>query len=109
MAKIVVIGTGTMAAGIGAGFINAGLDVVFLGRSADKACKSLGDAHKIAAGFKAGEASLQLPGSTGLIIRLPLFLSGRSKSATAWLHGPDRQLERLARCGVGDRTRSRRF
>jgi 3-hydroxybutyryl-CoA dehydrogenase len=51
MAKIVVIGTGTMAAGIGAGFINAGLDVVFLGRSAEKAKKSLADAHLISAGL----------------------------------------------------------
>ena len=30
--KVVVIGTGTMAAGIDAGFINAGFACVFLGR-----------------------------------------------------------------------------
>jgi 3-hydroxybutyryl-CoA dehydrogenase len=67
MAKIVVIGTGTMAAGIGAGFINAGLDVVFLGRSAEKAKKSLADAHLISAGLAASTERLQLPGSVGLI------------------------------------------
>lgn len=67
MAKIVVIGTGTMAAGIGAGFINAGLDVVFLGRSVDKASKSLTDAHKIAAALNSDMERLQLPGSVGLI------------------------------------------
>ena len=67
MAKIVVIGTGTMAAGIGAGFINAGLDVVYLGRSVDKASKSLTDAHKIAAALNSDMERLQLPGSVGLI------------------------------------------
>jgi 3-hydroxybutyryl-CoA dehydrogenase len=67
MVKIVVIGTGTMAAGIGAGFINAGLDVVFLGRSVDKASKSLVDAHHIAAGLAADTERLQLPGAAGLI------------------------------------------
>ncbi|MGA8513296.1 MAG: 3-hydroxyacyl-CoA dehydrogenase NAD-binding domain-containing protein [Burkholderiaceae bacterium] len=67
MAKIVVIGTGTMAAGIGAGFIDAGMNVVFLGRSADKAHKSLTDARHIAIGLAAGTERLHLPGSTGLI------------------------------------------
>jgi 3-hydroxybutyryl-CoA dehydrogenase len=67
MAKIVVIGTGTMAAGIGAGFINAGLDVVFLGRSIEKASKSLADAHHTAAGLNADSERMQLPGSAGLI------------------------------------------
>ncbi len=56
-----------MAAGIGAGFINAGLDVAFLGRSADKAKKSLADAHVMAIGLAAGENRKHLPGSTGLI------------------------------------------
>jgi 3-hydroxybutyryl-CoA dehydrogenase len=67
MVKIVVIGTGTMAAGIGAGFIDAGLDVVFLGRSADKAKQSLADAHVMAMGLAAGVNRKHLPGSTGLI------------------------------------------
>ena len=67
MAKIVVIGTCTMSAGIGAGFINAGLDVVYLGRSVDKASKSLTDAHKIAAALNSDMERLQLPGSVGLI------------------------------------------
>jgi 3-hydroxybutyryl-CoA dehydrogenase len=67
MARIVVIGTGTMAAGIGAGFIGAGMDVIFLGRSVDKAAQSLCDAHQIAVGLAAGAERLQLPGSAGLI------------------------------------------
>jgi 3-hydroxybutyryl-CoA dehydrogenase len=67
MAKIVVIGTGTMAAGIGAGFIDAGFDIVFLGRSADKAKKSLADAHLMAISLAAGENQNHLPGTTGLI------------------------------------------
>lgn len=67
MAKIVVIGTGTMAAGIGAGFIDAGFDIVFLGRSADKAKKSLVDAHLMAISLAAGENQNHLPGTTGLI------------------------------------------
>jgi len=37
MRKVVVIGTGTMGAGIAAGFVAAGIDVVLLGRSAEKA------------------------------------------------------------------------
>ncbi len=41
MNYVAVIGTGTMAAGIAAGFIEAGLAVTILGRSADKAKASL--------------------------------------------------------------------
>lgn len=37
MNYVAVIGTGTMAAGIAAGFIEAGLAVTILGRSSDKA------------------------------------------------------------------------
>ena len=37
MEKIVVIGTGTMAVGIGAGFIDAGFHVVMLGRDSGRA------------------------------------------------------------------------
>jgi 3-hydroxybutyryl-CoA dehydrogenase len=48
MEKIVVIGTGTMAAGIGAGFIQAGLQVVFLGRSLDKAEQAASEAGRLA-------------------------------------------------------------
>jgi 3-hydroxybutyryl-CoA dehydrogenase len=67
MAKIVVIGTGTMAAGIGAGFINAGFDVVFLGRNIDKAKKSLDDAHTMAKGMSADADIQYQTGSTGFI------------------------------------------
>ena len=47
MEKVVVIGTGTMAAGIGAGFIKAGFACVFLGRQMGKARQSLADAHAL--------------------------------------------------------------
>jgi 3-hydroxybutyryl-CoA dehydrogenase len=67
MTKIVVIGTGTMAAGIGAGFIDSGFEVVFLGRSTDKAKKSLSDAHVMAQGLAAGAARQPKTGSIGLI------------------------------------------
>jgi 3-hydroxybutyryl-CoA dehydrogenase len=67
MAKIVVIGTGTMAAGIGAGFIDSGLEVVFLGRSIDKASKSLTDAHVLAMGLAAGAVRHHPAGAVGLI------------------------------------------
>lgn len=67
MEKIVVIGTGTMAAGIGAGFIDAGQDVVFLGRNAGKAEKALADARKIAAGLAAGAERKPVSASAGLI------------------------------------------
>jgi 3-hydroxybutyryl-CoA dehydrogenase len=67
MAKIVVIGTGTMAAGIGTGFIDAGLEVVFLGRSLEKARLSLGNAQAMAAGLAANTHRQRLGGSVGLI------------------------------------------
>lgn len=37
MTYVAVIGTGTMAAGIAAGFIEEGIEVTILGRSLDKA------------------------------------------------------------------------
>ena len=67
MEKIVVIGTGTMAAGIGAGFIVAGQDVVFLGRGIDKAAKALADAHQLAADLGAGQQGSVAAGHAGLI------------------------------------------
>lgn len=67
MKKIVVIGTGTMAAGIGAGFIQAGQSVVFLGRTLEKAAKSLADAHQFAAALAGGQHGKAAPGQTGLI------------------------------------------
>jgi 3-hydroxybutyryl-CoA dehydrogenase len=47
--KVVVLGTGTMAAGIAAGFIDAGVPVIVLGRSLDKAQASIESARKLAA------------------------------------------------------------
>ncbi|WP_206668708.1 3-hydroxyacyl-CoA dehydrogenase NAD-binding domain-containing protein [Lacisediminimonas profundi] len=67
MEKIVVIGTGTMAVGIGAGFINAGMAVVFLGRSLDKAATVLADAEKLAATLDRVEGLAPGAGSAGLI------------------------------------------
>jgi 3-hydroxybutyryl-CoA dehydrogenase len=65
--KVVVIGTGTMAVGIGAGFIDAGWDTVFLGRSMDKARQALADAHQIASSLSAKPGQSPSPGSAGLI------------------------------------------
>jgi 3-hydroxybutyryl-CoA dehydrogenase len=65
--KVVVIGTGTMAAGIGAGFINAGFACVFLGRQMDKARQSLADAHALAQGLAGGVPTGAVAGSAGLI------------------------------------------
>lgn len=47
--RVVILGTGTMAAGIAAGFIDAGISVVILGRSIDKAQASIDAARKLAA------------------------------------------------------------
>jgi 3-hydroxybutyryl-CoA dehydrogenase len=65
--KVVVIGTGTMAAGIGAGFINAGFEVVFLGRLFDKARQSLAAAHQLAIGLADGSPREPVAGVAGLI------------------------------------------
>lgn len=48
MDKVVVIGTGTMAGGIGANFIAAGLALVVLGRSLEKARATLDAARELA-------------------------------------------------------------
>lgn len=56
-----------MAAGIGAGFIDAGMEVVFLGRNTDKAEKALADARKTALGLAAGAARKPVSASAGLI------------------------------------------
>lgn len=70
MEKIVVMGTGTMAAGIGAGFIQAGMQVVFLGRSLDKAEQAASEAGRLANALvgKALEGPLggHLPALAGL-------------------------------------------
>lgn len=62
-----MIGTGTMAVGIGAGFIDAGFEVVFLGRSSDKAEKALAAAHATASDLAAGVSRATVPCSVGLI------------------------------------------
>jgi 3-hydroxybutyryl-CoA dehydrogenase len=67
MEKIVVIGTGTMAVGIGAGFIDAGMEVVCLGRTAEKAKAALNAAQKTAAVLAAGAARAPVWTATGLI------------------------------------------
>lgn len=45
---VVVLGTGTMAVGIAAGFIEAGISSIVLGRTIEKAEVALADAHKLA-------------------------------------------------------------
>jgi 3-hydroxybutyryl-CoA dehydrogenase len=67
MDRIVIIGTGTMAAGIGAGFIDAGIEPVFLGRSVAKAEQSLADAHQLAIGLAGGAVRTPVAGVAGLI------------------------------------------
>jgi 3-hydroxybutyryl-CoA dehydrogenase len=54
--KIVVLGTGTMAVGIGAGFLASGMDVVMLGRSAQKAQDALSAAIRTAKTLANGAA-----------------------------------------------------
>jgi 3-hydroxybutyryl-CoA dehydrogenase len=65
--KIVVIGTGTMAVGIGAGFIDAGFQVVFLGRSVDKAMATAAEAKRLSLVLAAGASRSYAPTVTGLI------------------------------------------
>jgi 3-hydroxybutyryl-CoA dehydrogenase len=65
--KIVVIGTGTMAVGIGAGFIDAGFEVVFLGRTIEKANKVLADAHALALKLSNAADPAHVQGAAGLI------------------------------------------
>jgi 3-hydroxybutyryl-CoA dehydrogenase len=65
--KIVVIGTGTMAVGIGAGFIDAGFEVVFLGRTIEKANKVLADAHALALNLSNSADPAHVQGAAGLI------------------------------------------
>ena len=67
MNRVVVIGTGTMAAGIGAGFIAAGMSVLFLGRSMAKAQASLASALALAKGLAGGAENATALHATGLI------------------------------------------
>jgi 3-hydroxybutyryl-CoA dehydrogenase len=59
MPKIVVIGTGTMAAGIAAGFIAEQYSVVILGRALDKADSCLAKATSLAQGLGSREIQHQ--------------------------------------------------
>lgn len=65
--KIVVLGTGTMAVGIAAGFIDAGMDVVVLGRSLDKAQTVLAGARQLAQTLAAGAPRPAVDVSAGTI------------------------------------------
>ena len=56
MDRIVVIGTGTMAAGIAAGFIAEGLPITILGRSSEKASACLDKAIGLATHISSKEA-----------------------------------------------------
>ena len=67
MEKIVVVGTGTMAVGIAAGFINAGMELVILGRSEEKARATLAGAQKLAEGLGAGAPRQPAAAFTGTI------------------------------------------
>ena len=67
MEKVVVLGTGTMAVGIAAGFIDAGFHTVILGRTGDKASTALVSAQKTADQLAAGAAKPTQAGESGLI------------------------------------------
>ena len=67
MEKIVVIGTGTMAVGIGASFIDAGMQVVFLGRDLGRAETTLAAARTTALALAASAAREPVVASIGLI------------------------------------------
>ena len=67
MEKIVVIGSGTMAAGIAAGFIHAGMQLVLLGRDLGRAEAALAAARESAIGLAAGGAIARAGATAGLI------------------------------------------
>ncbi len=54
MKKVVVLGTGTMAIGIAAGFISSGHAVILLGRNTDRAHQVIPEIEKLALGLQAG-------------------------------------------------------
>jgi 3-hydroxybutyryl-CoA dehydrogenase len=65
--KIVIIGTGIMAVGIGASFMDAGFQVVFLGRSVDKTNATAAESQRMAAVLADGQSRQYAPSITGLI------------------------------------------
>jgi 3-hydroxybutyryl-CoA dehydrogenase len=56
-----------MAVGIGAGFIDAGFEVVFLGRTEGKAAQVLADSHDLALKLSSAENPTHVQGAAGLI------------------------------------------
>ncbi|MFZ9297466.1 MAG: 3-hydroxyacyl-CoA dehydrogenase NAD-binding domain-containing protein [Hylemonella sp.] len=67
MESVVIVGTGTMAVGIGAGFLASGFEAVFLGREPGKAIQALAGARQTALGLGALAADVDTLGRTGLI------------------------------------------
>jgi 3-hydroxybutyryl-CoA dehydrogenase len=63
--RIVVLGSGTMAVGIAAGFLHAGLPTVLLGRSQERAHAALEQARVLAQGLEGAASSVAA--SAGLI------------------------------------------
>jgi len=57
MKKVVVLGTGTMAVGIAAGFISSGYDVILLGRNVERAKAAVSEVMDLAKGFGLGSGS----------------------------------------------------
>ena len=64
MAYVTVIGTGTMATGIAAGFLGADVPVVVLGRTQEKAQQCLEDAIALCSSDKHGAAGSSRAGET---------------------------------------------
>jgi len=67
MERVVIIGTGTMAVGIGAGFLASGFDAIFLGRTLEKASRSLALARQTALSLGAQPSEVDPLGQAGLI------------------------------------------
>jgi len=64
MKKVVVLGTGTMAVGIAAGFISSGCGVILLGRNIERAKAAVSEVVGLAEGLSSGLSSGQ--GSSSL-------------------------------------------
>jgi 3-hydroxybutyryl-CoA dehydrogenase len=58
MKKVVVLGTGTMAIGIAAGFISSGYGVILLGRNVERAKSAVPEIMGLAKGLNSGSTSL---------------------------------------------------
>ena len=68
MAYVTVIGTGTMATGIAAGFLGADVPIVILGRTQEKAQQCLNDAIALCAPEKRGAAGSSRAGEIDALI-----------------------------------------